>query len=219
MWQRRAEVRRRGVALTLAALIGGLAAGGSAVALAAVFAALSGLVGALSGKYPFNLPGIASWAVRGLVLGTTAHGLGPRAPCRLMQMPVPCRHCARLAGLAGVLAYSAAVPLVRVTAVRRRLAMAAQHRCAVGRRGRRLRAHWRGGLLRHTAKAFKGRCPALRVEPFDAFRVVASRLRRAVHRATGRSVDPLPSGQSAWPSSSNRSIRKLWPCLRKPRLS
>ena len=34
LWQRRAEVRRRGLALVCAALVGGLAAGGSAVALA-----------------------------------------------------------------------------------------------------------------------------------------------------------------------------------------
>src|SRR5664279_574119 len=33
LWQRRAQVRRRGVALTIAALVGGLVAGGSAVAL------------------------------------------------------------------------------------------------------------------------------------------------------------------------------------------
>ena len=116
LWQRRAEVRRRGLALTLAALaalVGGLAAGGSAVAigwglglpdevlrslasksvtgpvamgiaqrvggvpaLAAVFAVLTGLVGALSGKHLFKLLGIGSWAVRGFALGTTAHGLG-----------------------------------------------------------------------------------------------------------------------------------------------
>ena len=113
LWLRRAEVRRRGGALTLAALAGGLAAGGSAVALgwslglpadmlrslapksvtapvamgiaeriggvpalAAVFAVLTGLVGALSAKYLFNALKIDSWAVRGFALGTASHGIG-----------------------------------------------------------------------------------------------------------------------------------------------
>ena len=113
LWQRRAEVRRRGVALTLAALVGGLAAGGSAVALgwslgmpadilrslapksvtapvamgiaeriggvpalAAVFAVITGMVGALSAKYLFNGLKIDSWAVRGFALGTASHGIG-----------------------------------------------------------------------------------------------------------------------------------------------
>jgi predicted murein hydrolase (TIGR00659 family) len=113
LWQRRAEVRRRGVALVCAALVGGLAAGGSAVAmawgfdlpvevirslasksvtapvamgiaeriggvpaLAAVFAVVTGLVGALSGKYVFDALRISAWAVRGFALGTTAHGIG-----------------------------------------------------------------------------------------------------------------------------------------------
>ncbi len=113
LWLRRAEVRRRGVALTLAALCGGLAAGGSAVALAwafglptdvvlslapksvtapvamgiaerlggvpalaAVFAVLTGMVGAVSAKTVFNALGITDWAVRGFALGTTAHGIG-----------------------------------------------------------------------------------------------------------------------------------------------
>ena len=113
LWQRRAEVRKRGVALIVAALVGGASAGGSAVllawlldlpgevvrslasksvtapvamgiaeriggvpALAAVFAVLTGLVGALSAKYLFNGLGIGNWAVRGFALGTTAHGIG-----------------------------------------------------------------------------------------------------------------------------------------------
>ena len=113
LWQRRAEVRKRGVALVLAALIGGATAGGSAVALAwmfgmptdvmrslasksvtapvamgiaervggvpalaAVFAVVTGLVGALSAKYLFDLLRIDSWAVRGFALGTTSHGIG-----------------------------------------------------------------------------------------------------------------------------------------------
>ena len=113
LWVRRAEVRRRGVALTVAALAGGVAAAASAVlaaawldmpleivrslapksvtapvamgiadriggipALAAVFAVLTGMVGAISAKYLFNLLGIASYAVRGFALGTAAHGIG-----------------------------------------------------------------------------------------------------------------------------------------------
>lgn len=113
LWQRRAELRSRGAALTLAALIGGATAGGSAVglawlfgmppevvrslasksvtapvamgiaeriggvpALAAVFAVVTGLIGALSGKYIFDLMRIKSWPARGFALGTTSHGLG-----------------------------------------------------------------------------------------------------------------------------------------------
>jgi predicted murein hydrolase (TIGR00659 family) len=113
LWLRRAEVRRRGVALTIAALLGGFSAGGSAVALgwafgmpidvlrslapksvtapvamgiaerlggvpalAAVFAVLTGMVGALSARYLFNALRIDSWAVRGFALGTSSHGLG-----------------------------------------------------------------------------------------------------------------------------------------------
>ena len=113
LWLRRAEVRRRGVALTLAALAGGIAAAGSAVAmawafgmpedvirslapksvtapvamgiaqsvggipaLAAVFAVLTGMVGALSAPYLLDGLGIRDWAVRGFALGTAAHGIG-----------------------------------------------------------------------------------------------------------------------------------------------
>jgi predicted murein hydrolase (TIGR00659 family) len=113
LWQRRAQVRQRFVALVVAALVGGAAAGGSAVALAlafglpaeivrslaaksvtapvamgiaqqlggvpalaAVFSVLTGLVGALSGKFLFDRLGIRDWAVRGFALGTTSHGLG-----------------------------------------------------------------------------------------------------------------------------------------------
>ena len=117
LWLRRAELRRRGVALTLAALIGGLAAGASAVALgwmlglpgevlrslapksvtapvamgiaekiggipalAAVFAVLTGLAGALSGRYLFAALRVPTtpngWMARGFALGTAAHGIG-----------------------------------------------------------------------------------------------------------------------------------------------
>ena len=113
LWQRRAELRRRGAALVMAALVGGAVAGGSGVALAwafglpddvlrslasksvtapvamgiaeriggvpalaAVFAVVTGLVGALSGKYIFNALGVEAWAARGFALGTTSHGIG-----------------------------------------------------------------------------------------------------------------------------------------------
>ena len=113
LWQRRAEIRSRGVALMLAALVGGATASATAVglawwlgmpmdvvrslasksvtapvamgiaeriggvpALAAVFAVVTGLIGALSGKTLFGLVGIASWPARGFALGTVSHGLG-----------------------------------------------------------------------------------------------------------------------------------------------
>ena len=113
LWQRRAEVRRRGGTLLLAALVGGAVASLSAVlggrlfhmpaevvlslapksvtapvamgiaeriggvpALSAVFAVLTGMVGAISAKYLFNLLKIDSWAMRGFALGTTSHGIG-----------------------------------------------------------------------------------------------------------------------------------------------
>ena len=113
LWLRGGEVRRRGVALTIAALLGGGAAAGSAVllatwlgmpleiirslapksvtapvamgiaeriggvpALSAVFAVLTGMVGALSAKYLFDGLRIGSYAVRGFALGTSSHGIG-----------------------------------------------------------------------------------------------------------------------------------------------
>ena len=113
LWQRRMELRKRGVALVAAATVGGFAAAASSVllawamdlpldmimslapksttapvamgiaerlggipALAAVFAVLTGMVGALSGKYLFDLLGINDWAVRGFALGTASHGIG-----------------------------------------------------------------------------------------------------------------------------------------------
>jgi len=113
LYQRAAEVRRRGRALVLAALVGGAASGGSAVglavlfglptevvkslapksvtapvamgiaeqlggvpALAAVFAVLTGLVGALSARYLFTALRVPEWPVRGFALGTSSHGIG-----------------------------------------------------------------------------------------------------------------------------------------------
>lgn len=56
-------------------------------ALAAAFAVLSGLVGALSAKYLFTLlripTDVQGWATRGFALGTAAHGIGA---ARAMQV-------------------------------------------------------------------------------------------------------------------------------------
>lgn len=117
LWQRRAELRARFGRLVLASLLGGAAAGGSAVALgwamglphdvvlslapksvtapvamgiaekiggipalSAVFAVLTGMIGALSGKYLFDALRINTsaqgYAARGFGLGTAAHGIG-----------------------------------------------------------------------------------------------------------------------------------------------
>ncbi len=62
------------VAMGVAEKIGGVPA------LAAVFAVLTGMVGALSGKYLFDALGIGTdapgWMARGFALGTAAHGIG-----------------------------------------------------------------------------------------------------------------------------------------------
>lgn len=62
------------VAMGVADKIGGVPA------LAAVFAVLTGMVGALSGKYLFDALGIGTdatgWMARGFALGTAAHGIG-----------------------------------------------------------------------------------------------------------------------------------------------
>ena len=62
------------VAMGIADKIGGIAA------LAAVFAVLTGIIGALLGKYLFDalrIPANAEgWAARGFALGTVSHGIG-----------------------------------------------------------------------------------------------------------------------------------------------
>jgi predicted murein hydrolase (TIGR00659 family) len=120
LWQRRAELRQRAGAVLIAALAGGAAAAGSAVAigwalglppqllrslapksvtapvamgiaeqlggipaLAAVFAVLTGLVGAISAKYLFDALRIGAPQVRGFALGTVSHGIGA---ARAMQV-------------------------------------------------------------------------------------------------------------------------------------
>ena len=49
---------------------------GGIPALSAVFAVLTGMIGALSGKYLFDLLGVRDWAARGFALGTASHGIG-----------------------------------------------------------------------------------------------------------------------------------------------
>ena len=51
--------------------------------LVAVFAVLTGMVGALSAKALFGLLRIDDWTVRGFALGTTSHGIGA---ARAMQV-------------------------------------------------------------------------------------------------------------------------------------
>lgn len=58
------------VAMGIAERIGGVPA------LAAVFAVLTGLIGAVTAPYLFSLLGIRSPAVRGFALGTASHGIG-----------------------------------------------------------------------------------------------------------------------------------------------
>jgi putative effector of murein hydrolase len=58
------------VAMGIAERIGGVPA------LAAVFAVVTGLVGALSAKYLFDVLRIRTLAVRGFALGTASHGIG-----------------------------------------------------------------------------------------------------------------------------------------------
>jgi predicted murein hydrolase (TIGR00659 family) len=94
------------VAMGVAEKIGGIPA------LAAVFAVVTGLVGALSGKYLFDLLRIprdaAGWAARGFALGTAAHGIGA---ARAIQVDADAGAYAALAlGLQVILA-SLLIPL------------------------------------------------------------------------------------------------------------
>ena len=58
------------VAMGIAAQLGGIPA------LAAVFAVLTGLVGAVSGKYLLDALRVTSHEVRGFAIGTASHGIG-----------------------------------------------------------------------------------------------------------------------------------------------
>lgn len=95
------------VAMGIAEKIGGIPA------LAAVFAVITGLVGALLGKYLFAALGIPTdstgWSARGFAMGTSAHGLGA---ARALQVNADAGAYAGLAlGLQVVLA-SLLMPLV-----------------------------------------------------------------------------------------------------------
>ena len=95
------------VAMGIAAQIGGIPA------LAAVFAVITGLVGALSAKYLFaglQIPTTPDgWAARGFALGTASHGIGA---ARAMQVDANAGAYAGLAlGMQVVLA-SLLIPLV-----------------------------------------------------------------------------------------------------------
>lgn len=94
------------VAMGIAEKIGGVPA------LAAVFAVITGLVGALCGKYlfaalriPMNAEG---WAARGFALGTASHGLGA---ARALQVNADAGAYAGLALGLQVLLASALIPL------------------------------------------------------------------------------------------------------------
>ena len=95
------------VAMGIAEQIGGIPA------LAAVFAVMTGLVGALCGKYLFDALRIPTdadgWAARGFALGTAAHGIGA---ARALQVNADAGAYAGLAlGLQVVLA-SVLIPLL-----------------------------------------------------------------------------------------------------------
>jgi putative effector of murein hydrolase len=95
------------VAMGVAEKLGGIPA------LAAVFAVVTGMVGALSGKYLFDIVGIGKdatgWMARGFALGTAAHGIGA---ARALQVNADAGAWAALAlGLQVVFA-SVLIPLV-----------------------------------------------------------------------------------------------------------
>lgn len=95
------------VAMGIADKIGGIPA------LAAVFAVLTGMVGALSGKYLFNALKIPltpeGWMARGFALGTGAHGIGA---ARALQVNADAGAYAGLALGLQVLLASLLIPLL-----------------------------------------------------------------------------------------------------------
>ena len=95
------------VAMGIAEKIGGIPA------LAAVFAVITGLVGALAGKYLFAALRIPSdrngWAARGFAMGTAAHGIGA---ARAMQVDADAGAYAGLALGVQVVLASLLIPLV-----------------------------------------------------------------------------------------------------------
>ena len=95
------------VAMGIADKIGGIPA------LAAVFAVITGMVGALSGKYLFDALKISTdppgWMARGFALGTAAHGIGA---ARALQVNADAGAYAGLALGLQVLLASLLIPLV-----------------------------------------------------------------------------------------------------------
>lgn len=95
------------VAMGIADKIGGVPA------LAAVFAVLTGLVGALSGKYVFDALRVGrsgeGWMARGFALGTASHGIGA---ARALQVNADAGAYAGLALGIQVVLQSLLVPLV-----------------------------------------------------------------------------------------------------------
>jgi predicted murein hydrolase (TIGR00659 family) len=95
------------VAMGLAAQMGGIPA------LAAVFAVLTGLVGAVSAKYLLNAMRIRRPEVRGFALGTASHGVG--AARALQVHPDAGAYAALALGLQVVLAALLMPPLALLT--------------------------------------------------------------------------------------------------------
>lgn len=95
------------VAMGIAEKIGGVPA------LAAVFAVLTGLVGALSGRLLFKLLGIGTsnveWVARGFGLGTVSHGIGA---ARALQVDADAGAFAGLALSLQVLLAALLMPLI-----------------------------------------------------------------------------------------------------------
>jgi putative effector of murein hydrolase len=95
------------VAMGIAEKIGGIPA------LAAVFAVLTGLVGAISGKYLFALMRVPTttngWRARGFAMGTASHGIGA---ARALQVHPDAGAYAGLALGAQVVLASLLMPLV-----------------------------------------------------------------------------------------------------------
>ncbi len=95
------------VAMGIAEKIGGIPA------LAAVFAVITGLVGALAGKYLFDALRISTtlngWAARGFALGTAAHGIGA---ARALQVNADAGAYAALALGVQVVLASLLMPLI-----------------------------------------------------------------------------------------------------------
>lgn len=91
------------VAMGIAEKIGGIPA------LAAVFAVLTGMIGAVGGKYLFDLIGVRPMVARGFALGTCAHGLGA---ARALQVDADAGAYASLALGVQVVLASLLMPLV-----------------------------------------------------------------------------------------------------------